>query len=222
MPEPKHTRITWLIKSKELWNINNSHLPAYGLAKASKGGAEMKEINKYCGECFEYHKMDCGGVYKDGEPNCYRFPKRPSWNKFFMNVAVQLTSRSTCHRQQVGAVLVVGKRILATGYNGSPPGDLHCLDIGCLREKMGIPSGQRHEVCRAIHAEQNLILQLAQHGVAGVENAKVYTTLFPCYICAKLLVGIGVKEIHYIKGYPDELSRELLDRMGVKLYETVL
>lgn len=136
-----------------------------------------------------------------------------------MNVAVELKSRSTCLRRQVGAVLVAEKRILATGYNGAPSGDKHCLDIGCLRQELGVPSGEQHEICRATHAEQNLLIQLAKHGTTWPRSAclKVYSTSFPCYICAKLLVGIGVREIYYIEGYPDDLSRQLLVRMCVKL-----
>jgi dCMP deaminase len=149
---------------------------------------------------------------------------RPSWDEFFMNVAVNLKTRSTCLRRQVGAVLVAERRILATGYNGSPPGDEHCSDIGCLRQTLDIPSGERHEICRAVHAEQNLLVQLAKHGTTWPSSAcvKVYCTTFPCYICAKLLVSIGVKEIYYIDGYPDKLSEELLKRMNVRCIQMKL
>ena len=108
------------------------------------------------------------------------------------------------------------KRILATGYNGAPRGVSHCLDIGCLREQLGIPSGERQELCRAIHAEQNAVIQAAIHGVA-IEGATLYTTLHPCVLCAKILINCGVREIHYVEGYPDDLSHELLAEAGVVL-----
>ena len=166
-------------------------------------------------------KMDCAGVYTSGEPNCYRFPKRPSWDEFFMQQALGLAKRSTCIRRKIGAVMAVGKRVVAQGYNGTVSGDSHCLDIGCLKDQHNIPSGQRQEFCRAVHAEQNLFLQLAEHGVAVrlSDNPKVYCTTFPCHVCAKMLVGIGVKEIYYIEGYPDELSQQLFDRMKVRTYK---
>ncbi|HEY5168400.1 MAG TPA: dCMP deaminase family protein, partial [Thermoleophilia bacterium] len=108
---------------------------------------------------------------------------RPSWDEYFLQLATQAATRSTCLRRQVGAVLVRDKRILATGYNGAPRGVSHCLDIGCLREQLGIPSGERQELCRAIHAEQNAVIQAAIHGVA-IEGATLYTTLHPCVLCA--------------------------------------
>jgi dCMP deaminase len=146
---------------------------------------------------------------------------RPSWDEYFLQLATQAASRSTCLRRQVGAVLVRDKRILATGYNGAPRGVSHCLDIGCLREQMGIPSGERQELCRAIHAEQNAVIQAAIHGVA-IEGATLYTTLHPCVLCAKILINCGVREIHYVEGYPDELSRELLAEAGVVLIKEEL
>jgi len=139
---------------------------------------------------------------------------RPSWDEYFMNLARQAATRSTCLRRQVGAVLVRDKRVLATGYNGAPRGIAHCLEIGCLREQLGIPSGERHELCRAIHAEQNAIIQAAVHGV-GIEGATLYTTLQPCILCAKTLINCGVREIHYAEGYPDELSAEMFAEAGV-------
>ena len=142
--------------------------------------------------------------------------RRPTWDEYFMNLARQAATRSTCLRRQVGAVLVRDKRVLATGYNGSPRGVAHCLDIGCLRDQLGIPSGERHELCRAIHAEQNAIIQAAVHGV-GVDNAILYTTLHPCILCAKMLINCGVHEIHYAEGYPDELSASMIAEAGVRL-----
>jgi dCMP deaminase len=140
--------------------------------------------------------------------------QRPSWDLYFLQLARQAATRSTCLRRQVGAVLVRDRRILATGYNGSPRGVAHCLDIGCLRDQLGIPSGERQELCRAIHAEQNAIIQAAVHGVA-IEGATCYTTLQPCVLCAKMLINCGVREIHYAEGYPDELSREMFAEAGV-------
>jgi dCMP deaminase len=147
--------------------------------------------------------------------------QRPSWDEYFLQLARQAATRSTCLRRQVGAVLVRDKRILTTGYNGAPRGVAHCLDIGCLREERGIPSGERQELCRAIHAEQNAVIQAAIHGVA-IEGATLYTTVHPCVLCAKILINCGVREIHYLEGYPDELSRELLSEAGVVLYKEEL
>jgi len=142
--------------------------------------------------------------------------RRPSWDEYFLQLARQAATRSTCLRRQVGAVLVRDKRLLAAGYNGAPRGTAHCLDIGCLREQVAIPSGERQELCRAIHAEQNAIIQAALHGVA-IEGAKLYTTLHPCILCAKMLINCGVSEIHYLEGYPDELSRAMLAEAGVTM-----
>jgi dCMP deaminase len=148
-------------------------------------------------------------------------PQRPSWDEYFLQLARQAASRSTCLRRQVGAVLVRDKRILATGYNGAPRGVAHCLDIGCLREQLGIPSGERHELCRAIHAEQNAVIQAAIHGVA-IEGSTLYCTHHPCILCAKILINCGVRDIHYLEGYPDELSQEMLSEAGVVLHKEEL
>ena len=146
---------------------------------------------------------------------------RPSWHEYFLQLARQAATRSTCLRRQVGAVLVRDKRLLSTGYNGSPRGTAHCLDVGCLREQMGIPSGERQELCRAIHAEQNAIIQAAVHGVA-IEGATLYATLQPCILCAKMLINCGVREIHYLEGYPDELSLTMIEEAGVQLHKETL
>lgn len=130
-------------------------------------------------------------------------------------------TRSTCLRRQVGAVIVKNKKVLATGYNGSPSGLKHCLDIGCLREELGIPSGQRHELCRAIHAEQNAIIQAATSGIS-IEGGILYSTTFPCILCAKMLINAGVREIYFAEGYPDDLSRQMLDEAGVQVHYLVL
>ncbi|MBI5446981.1 MAG: dCMP deaminase family protein [Deltaproteobacteria bacterium] len=127
-----------------------------------------------------------------------------------------VANRSTCRRRKVGAILVKNKRILATGYNGSPSGVPHCLDVGCLREELGIPSGERHELCRGLHAEQNAILQAAYHGVS-IEGADLYCTNLPCIICSKMLINAGIRTVYYLEGYADPLGREMLDLAGVVL-----
>ena len=139
---------------------------------------------------------------------------RIPWPDYFMSIAYLVAERSTCLRRKVGALAVKDKRILATGYNGAPAGLTHCLDIGCMREKMGIPSGQRHELCRALHAEQNVIIQAAIHGV-GIEGADIFCTTQPCILCAKMLINCRVRAIYYAEGYPDDMSRDMLDEAGI-------
>lgn len=139
---------------------------------------------------------------------------RPSWDEYFMDITRQVATRSTCLRRAVGAILVHDKRIIATGYNGGPSGLAHCLDIGCLREQLGIPSGQQHELCRGIHAEQNAIIQAARYGVP-IDGAVLYCTTQPCTQCTKMLINAGIKEIVFEQGYPDELARELLEESGI-------
>ncbi len=136
-------------------------------------------------------------------------PQRPPWTDYFMDIADLVARRSTCLRRRVGAIAVKGKRILATGYNGAPSGIPHCLDVGCLREQEGIPSGERHELCRGIHAEQNVIIQAAHYGVS-IEGASLYCTNLPCVICSKMLINAGIREIYYREGYADFLSEALL------------
>ena len=143
---------------------------------------------------------------------------RPSWDEYFMSIARLVAQRSTCLRRKVGAVLVKDKRILATGYNGAPSGLVHCLDIGCLREKMNIPSGERHELCRGLHAEQNCLIQAARYGIS-VEGATIYCTHHPCIICTKMLINAGIKKICYAEGYPDELSRQMLEEANIELVQ---
>lgn len=141
--------------------------------------------------------------------------KRPSWDEYFIGIAELVATRSTCLRRQVGAVVVKDKQILATGYNGAPTGITHCEKVGCLREKLGIPSGERHELCRALHAEQNAFLQAARHGV-NLSGSTLYSTIQPCSICAKMLINVGIKKI-VIKGpYPDEFAREFLNEAGIE------
>ena len=140
--------------------------------------------------------------------------ERPSWDHYFMEIAHVVASRSTCLRRRVGAVLVLDKRILATGYNGTPTGLAHCLDRGCMREQQQVPSGQRHELCRGLHAEQNAIIQAAIHGVA-IRGAGLYCTHFPCIVCAKMLVNAGIKSICLGEDYPDAMAKEIFSEAGV-------
>jgi dCMP deaminase len=134
---------------------------------------------------------------------------RPSWETYFMDIAALVARRSTCRRRAVGAVVVKDKRILATGYNGAPTGMAHCLDIGCLREQLQVPSGERHELCRGLHAEQNAIIQAAYHGVS-IRDAVLFCTNLPCAICAKMLINAGIRTIYYAAGYADQMSLDLL------------
>lgn len=139
---------------------------------------------------------------------------RPSWDEYFMEIVELIKTRSTCLRRQVGALIIKDKRILATGYNGAPIGCRHCTDIGCMREKLQIPSGQRHELCRAIHAEQNAIVQAAYSGTS-VSEGTMYVTHQPCVLCAKMAINAGIKKIVFKGDYPDTLAMELLEEAGI-------
>ena len=139
---------------------------------------------------------------------------RPTWEEYFMEITRLVAKRATCLRRQVGAVLVMDKRLLATGYNGAPSGLAHCLEVGCLREEKQIPSGERHELCRGLHAEQNVIIQAAFHGIP-IQGSTLYCTNLPCAICTKMLINAGIKEIIYEGGYGDTLSREMLLEAGI-------
>ena len=141
---------------------------------------------------------------------------RPSWGTYFMNITNLVAERSTCTRRAVGAVLVKEKRILSTGYNGAPSGLKHCLEVGSLREQLGIESGKMHELCRGIHAEQNAIIQAAYHGVS-VNGAVIYCTNQPCSICARMIINAGIQKIYYQSGYADPLAKELLGEAGIVL-----
>jgi len=140
--------------------------------------------------------------------------ERPSWEEYFMDIAQLVARRSTCMRRQVGAVMVKEKNILATGYNGTPKGITHCDVTGCLREQLKVPSGQRHELCRGLHAEQNAIIQAASHGV-NISKATLYCTNSPCIICTKMLINAGIREVVYLEGYPDDLSMDMLAEAGI-------
>lgn len=141
---------------------------------------------------------------------------RPSWDQYFMEIARQVATRSTCLRRHVGAVIVQDKRILCTGYNGAPRGMEHCDVAGCLREELHIPSGQRQEICRGLHAEQNAIIQAAVSGVS-IKGATIYITHSPCVLCAKMIINAGIERV-VIKGdYPDELAMDMLSEAGVQV-----
>lgn len=141
---------------------------------------------------------------------------RPNWDEYFMEIAEVVRKRSTCLRRQVGAVIVRDRQILTTGYNGVPRKLKHCSQVGCLRDKLNVPSGERHELCRGIHAEQNAVVQAAVHGIS-IAGAAIYVTHQPCSLCAKILVNAGINKI-IIKGdYPDELAKEILDEAGVEV-----
>lgn len=143
---------------------------------------------------------------------------RPSWHEYFMSITELVAQRATCTRRLVGAILVRDKHIITTGYNGAPSGTSHCLEIGCLREQLGIPSGERHELCRGLHAEQNAIIQAALHGTS-VAGATLYCTTMPCVICSKMLINARITEIYYREGYADTLSRDLLAEAGIPLHQ---
>lgn len=141
---------------------------------------------------------------------------RPTWDEYFMQITKLVGSRATCMRRRVGAILVKDKHILATGYNGAPKGVSHCIEAGCLREQLGIPSGQRHEICRGLHAEQNAIIQAAAHGT-NINGSDIYSTALPCVICAKMLINAGIRRVFYLDGYPDELTESLLNEAKIIL-----
>ena len=142
---------------------------------------------------------------------------RPSWDEYFATITRQVASRSTCLRRKVGAVIVKDKRILATGYNGAPRGVKSSLEIGkCLREELGIPSGERHEICRGLHAEQNAIIQAAYYGIP-IKDSVIYSTHQPCVLCAKMIINAGIRKIYYFEEYPDKLAVDLLGEAGVEL-----
>lgn len=139
---------------------------------------------------------------------------RPSWDEYFMSIARLVAGRSTCLRRNVGAVLVRDRHILATGYNGPPAGLPHCDETGCVREQRGVPTGERHELCRGIHAEQNAIIQSANYGT-GIRGATVYTTLHPCSVCAKMIINAGLVRVVTDDSYPDDLASDMLKAAGI-------
>ncbi len=144
---------------------------------------------------------------------------RPSWDEYFISIAKLVASRSTCLRRQVGAVAVKNRRILATGYNGAPRGLPHCAEVGCIREELEVPPGERHELCRGLHAEQNVIIQAALHGIS-IQGSTVYCTDHPCSLCMKMLVNAGIAEIVYFNAYPDELASKIAEEAGLSIRQT--
>lgn len=145
--------------------------------------------------------------------------KRPSWDEYFMTYAMLAATRSTCLRRRVGAVAIINKRILATGYNGAPSGIEDCLEKGyCKRERLNVPSGERHELCRGLHAEQNLIIQAAKTGVS-LEDSIIYSTTYPCIICAKQLINIPIKEVNFLASYADNETEGLFEEAGIKMIQ---
>ncbi len=141
--------------------------------------------------------------------------KRPSWDEYFILIANLVKQRSTCLRRQVGALIVKDQRILATGYNGAPAGLRHCSEVGCLREQAEVPPGERHELCRGIHAEQNAIVQAAAFGVS-IKGSTLYCTHFPCVLCTKMIINAGIKRLVVENDYPDELSKSMLAEANIE------
>lgn len=141
---------------------------------------------------------------------------RPTWDQYFIDITHLVATRSTCLRRQVGALLVKDRNILATGYNGTPSGIRHCEETGCLRERLKVPSGERHELCRGLHAEQNAIIQAARHGV-NIDGSTLYCTTMPCIICTKMLINAGIKRIVYDEGYADQLAAEMVAEAGIEI-----
>lgn len=142
---------------------------------------------------------------------------RPTWDDYFMEITGVVAGRSTCLRRRVGAIIVRDNRILTTGYNGAPAGLPHCLDIGCMRQREGIPSGQRHELCRGLHAEQNALLQAAVHGIS-IAGGTFYVTHQPCVLCAKMMANSRITRVVYRGDYPDPLALDMLRDAGITLH----
>ncbi len=141
---------------------------------------------------------------------------RPDVDTYFMRMAELVSTRSTCIRRAVGAVIVKEKRVLTTGYNGSPRGSKHCDELGCVRDELSIPPGTRHELCRGVHAEQNAVVQAAYFGVS-IKDSTIYSTTFPCSMCAKILINAGIMELVYRDDYVDELSKKLFEETDIKI-----
>jgi dCMP deaminase len=141
---------------------------------------------------------------------------RPEWDRYFMEIAELVSRRSTCLSRRVGAVVVKDRRILATGYNGSPRGLPHCIDIGCLRRDLNIPSGQQLELCRGSHAEENAIVQAASYGIP-LEGSMIYCNLQPCLTCTKMIINSGIKHVVFAGDYPHPMSLEIMHAAGLRI-----
>lgn len=178
---------------------------------AKKAGSKKPVPSKNAGKIAQLASIEAVK-----EPR--KFVSRPSWDTYFLRIAQLVATRATCLRRSVGAVIVRDKRILATGYNGAPNGVPHCFELpgGCLREAMHIPSGQRQELCRGLHAEQNAILQASAFGVS-LKGSEIYVTHQPCVTCAKMLINAGITRVVFIGSYPDELALEMLREGNIKL-----
>lgn len=142
--------------------------------------------------------------------------KRMSFDEYFMKIAYLVADRSTCLSRKVGAVVVRDNHIISTGYNGAPKGVTHCLDTGCIRKERGVPSGERLDICKAVHAEQNAIIEAAYNGVS-TKGASIYVTVTPCFTCAKMLINAGIKEIVIDGDYPTQDSVSLFEEVGIKI-----
>lgn len=151
-----------------------------------------------------------------GQAGSLQLEGRPDWDTYFMEIAMLVSRRSTCLRRQVGAVVAKDRNILSTGYNGAPAGITHCEVTGCLREKLNVPSGERHELCRGLHAEQNAIIQAAYHGTS-IKDSTLYCTNLPCSICSKMIINAGIKKIIYKDGYMDKLAEEMIVESGIDI-----
>ena len=141
---------------------------------------------------------------------------RPDTDEYFLRIASVVAERATCLRHHVGAVAVKDKHILTTGYNGAPSGLKDCLELGCMRDELGIPSGERQEICRGVHAEQNVIIQAALHGVS-LEGSTIYGTHTPCRMCAKMLVNAKIKRFVSFGRYRDDACIDLFREAGIEL-----
>ena len=139
---------------------------------------------------------------------------RPDWDTYFIAIAMMAATRSTCLRRQVGAVITRDRQIVSTGYNGAPSNTAHCLETGCLRESLGVPSGERQEMCRGSHAESNAIAQAARMGIA-TDGATIYCTHEPCSLCTKVILNSGIVRVIYMHEYPDKLAVDLREESGV-------
>jgi len=190
-------------------------------AKENSNDPNAQQLNK----CFEMAdiKLDNSGDVKNLyaaldkilKDNNYKPYTRPSWTEYFMKMAYLAAERSTCIRHHVGAVIVKNNKVVSTGYNGAAAGVKDCTELGCLRDQMGIASGTRHEICRAIHAEQNAIIQAALNGIS-TEGATIYSTHSPCVICAKMVENAKIKKFITSSYYPDKTYEELFKEAGVE------
>ena len=141
---------------------------------------------------------------------------RPGWHQYFMEMAYLASTRSTCLRRQVGAIIVRDNQIISSGYNGAPKHIRHCSITGCLREQLNVPSGERHELCRGVHAEQNAVIQAAINGTS-IRGASLYCTNQPCVICSKILINAEIKTIYITEPYEDKLAQELLSEAEIEM-----